>query len=88
MVLLKEADEEGFVFYEQALNVCHERGLPKKEEAAVLHGYGLLHGACGRPAEARAYLDAAREIYDSLGFLPELARVDDDIAALEPAAAV
>lgn len=82
------ADEEGFVFYEQALNVCHERGLPKKDEAAVLHGYGLLHGACGRPAEARAYLDAARETYEALGFLPELARVDEDIAAMEPAAAV
>jgi tetratricopeptide (TPR) repeat protein len=81
-------DEEGFVFYEQALNMCHERGLPRKDEAAVLHGYGLLHGACGRPAEARAYLDAAHEIYESLGFLPELARVDEDIAALEPAAAV
>ena len=81
-------DEEGFVFYEQALNVCHERGLPRKDEAAVLHGYGLLHGACGRPAEARAYLDAARELYESLGFLPELARVDEDIAIMEPAAAV
>jgi len=54
----------------------------------VLHGYGLLHGACGRPAEARAYLDAARETYEGLGFLPELARVDEDIAALEPATAV
>ncbi|HEU4560974.1 MAG TPA: tetratricopeptide repeat protein [Longimicrobium sp.] len=81
-------DEEGFVFYEQALNVCHERGLSGKDEAAVLHGYGMLHCACGRPAEARAYLDAAREIYESLGFLPELARVDEDIAALEPVAAV
>ncbi|HEX8244304.1 MAG TPA: tetratricopeptide repeat protein [Longimicrobium sp.] len=80
-------DEEGFVFYEQALSVCHERGLPRKQEAAVLHGYGLLHGACGRPAEARAYLDAAREIYESLGFLPELAAVEADVAALEPVAA-
>jgi tetratricopeptide (TPR) repeat protein len=81
------ADEEGFVFYEQALSVCHERGLPRKTEAAVLHGYGLLHVACGRPAEARAYLGAAREIYDALGFLPELAAVDADLTALEPMAA-
>ncbi|HEX6751733.1 MAG TPA: tetratricopeptide repeat protein [Longimicrobium sp.] len=80
------ADEEGFVFYEQALSVCHERGLPRKTEAAVLHGYGLLHGACGRPAEARAYVEAAREIYQSLGFLPERAQVEADLAALEPAA--
>ncbi|HKP74273.1 MAG TPA: tetratricopeptide repeat protein, partial [Longimicrobiaceae bacterium] len=79
-------DEEGFVFYEQALNVCHERGLPRKDEAAVLHGYGMLHAACGRPAEARAYLEAAREIYNALGFAPELARVDRDLASLEPAA--
>lgn len=76
------ADEEGFVFYEQALNVVHERGLPRKEEAAVLHGYGLLHAACGRPVEARAYLEAAREIFESLGFVPELARVDADLASL------
>lgn len=76
-------DEEGFVFYEQALNVCHERGLPRKDEAAVLHGYALLHAACGRPAEARAYLEAAREIYRSLGFVPELGRVDADLTSLE-----
>lgn len=81
-------DEEGFVFYEQALKVCHERGLPRKAEASVLHGYAMLHAACGRPAEARAYLDAAREVYESLGFVPELARVDADLASLEPVAAV
>ncbi|MFL5384765.1 MAG: tetratricopeptide repeat protein [Longimicrobiaceae bacterium] len=75
-------DEEGFVYYEQALNVIHERGLPRKEEAAMLHGYAMLHAACGRPVEARAYLDAAREIYESLGFAPELARVDADLASL------
>lgn len=79
-------DEEGFVFFEQALEICHERGLPKKEEAAVLHGYALLHGACGRPVEARAYLEAARAVYEELGFVPELAKVDADLAALGPAA--
>lgn len=78
-------DEEGFVFYEQALQVIHERGLPRKDEAAVLHGYGRLHGACGRPSEARAYLEAARETYRALGYAPELRRVDEDIEALEPA---
>jgi tetratricopeptide (TPR) repeat protein len=77
-------DEEGFVFFEQALEICHERGLPKKEAAAVMHGYGLLHGACGRPVEARAYLEAARAVYEELGFVPELAKVDADLAALEP----
>ncbi|HEU0053554.1 MAG TPA: tetratricopeptide repeat protein [Longimicrobium sp.] len=79
-------DEEGFVFYEQALSVVHERGLPRKEEARVLHGYGLLHAACGRPAEARAYLEAARDVYQALGFARELARASDDLGSLETAA--
>jgi tetratricopeptide (TPR) repeat protein len=85
-VARSRCDEEGFVFYEQALSVVHERALPRKEEARVLHGYGLLHGACGRPAEARAYLEAARDVYQVLGFARELARANEDLAALEPAA--
>jgi len=88
-VARERADEEGFVFYEQALRVCHERALPRKAEAAVLHGYGQLHFACGRPEEARGYLEAAREAYRALGLAPELARVEADVARLEqePAAA-
>ena len=80
----ERCDEEGFVFYEQGLRVCQERGLPRKTEAAVLHGYGLLHCACGRPEEGRGYLDAARDVYRALGFAPELARVEKDVARLEP----
>jgi tetratricopeptide (TPR) repeat protein len=80
----ERCDEEGFVFYEQGLRVCHERGLPRKTEAAVLHGYGLLHCACGRPEEGRGYLDAARDVYRALGFAPELARVERDVEKLEP----
>jgi tetratricopeptide (TPR) repeat protein len=80
----ERCDEEGFVFYEQALRVCHERGLPRKTEAAILHGYGQLHCACGRPEEGRGYLDAARDVYGALGLGPELARVEEDLARLEP----
>lgn len=80
----ERCDEEGFVFYEQALRVCHERGLPRKAEAAVLHGYGQLHCACGRPEEGRGYMDAALEMYRALGLGPELARVEADLAGLEP----
>ncbi len=76
-------DEEGFVFYEEALRVCHERGLPAKFEAAVYAGYGRLHLACGRPAEGRAYLDHARGIYEELGFGRELERVMGDLEGIE-----
>lgn len=77
-------DEEGFVFYEQALRVCHERAMPRKTEAAILHGYGQLHCACDRPEEGRGYLEAAREVYRSLGFAPELARVEENLKKLVP----
>jgi tetratricopeptide (TPR) repeat protein len=77
-------DEEGFVFYEQALRVCHERALPRKTEAAILHGYGQLHLACDRPEEGRGYLEAARDVYRALGFAPELGRVEENLRKLEP----
>jgi tetratricopeptide (TPR) repeat protein len=77
-------DEEGFVFYEQALRVCRERGMPRKSEAAILHGYGQLHCACDRPEEGRGYLEAARDVYRDLGFAPELARVEENLKKLVP----
>lgn len=80
-------DEEGFIFYEQALQVCHERGLPQIKEAAIYHGYGLLHKACGRSREAIAYLEQARDIYSALGLPPELGRVEADLAALHTSSA-
>ncbi|HEX2078691.1 MAG TPA: tetratricopeptide repeat protein [Longimicrobium sp.] len=79
----ERCDEEGLVFYEQALRVCHERALPRKTEASILHGYGQLHCACGRPEEGRGYLEAARDIYRALGFAPELAQVEENLARLE-----
>ncbi len=74
-----QRDEEGFVFYEQALRVCRERALPRKTEATILHDYGVLHARCARPAEARAYLEAAGEIYRALGLAPELARLNAEL---------
>lgn len=76
-------DEEGFVFYEQALEVCRERGLPEVREAPVYHGYGLLYKSCGRPDEAVAYLDQACSIYAKLGLTVELERVRRDMEVLE-----
>lgn len=76
-------DEEGFVFYEQALEVCRERDLPPVKEAGVYHGYGRLYQACGRPVEAIAYLSRAREIYAELGLTAELGRVTSDLEDLQ-----
>lgn len=76
-------DEEGFVFFEQALRVCRERGLPQVKEASVYYEYGLLYQSCGRPVEARAYLEQARDIYSDLGLAPELERVNKALETME-----
>lgn len=78
----ERCDEEGFIFYEQALSVCHERGLPQIREAGIYHGYGRLYGACGHTEEAVAYLERAREIYASLGLATELGRVNAEFERL------
>jgi len=84
----ERCDEEGFVFFEQALEVCRERGLPPVHAAGVYHGYGLLYRACDRPAEALAYLEQARAIYAKLGLARELSRVEADLPRMEQPAAV
>jgi tetratricopeptide (TPR) repeat protein len=76
-------DEEGLVFYEQALSVCRERGLPRVKEAMVYYEYGLLYKSCGRPTEAVAYLERARDIYAQLGLTVELGRVVRDLEDLD-----
>ncbi|HEV2147323.1 MAG TPA: tetratricopeptide repeat protein [Longimicrobiaceae bacterium] len=76
----RRCDEEGFVFFEQALNVCRERELPAVKEAGVYEEYGLLHLACGRRTEAEAYLEQARAVYRDLGLGRDLVRVDGELA--------
>jgi tetratricopeptide (TPR) repeat protein len=76
-------DEDGFIFYEQALQVCRERSMPPVKEAAIFHGYGLLHHSCGRVPEATAYLEQALEIYRSLGLAREQARVETDLGMVQ-----
>jgi tetratricopeptide (TPR) repeat protein len=77
-------DEEGFVFYEQALSICRERELPRKTEATIYHGYGKLKLACAQVEEGVEYLELARGLYAELGLATELGRV---VADLEAAAA-
>lgn len=84
-----QADEDGFVFFEQALEVCREQGLPQVRIAGVHHEYGRFFQACDRFAEAAGHLEHAREMYRELKLPVEEARVEEDLAKLpahEPAA--
>lgn len=75
-------DEEGFVFFEQALNVCRERGLPEVRQAYVYRGYARHQVACGRLEEARAYLERALATYRELGLTAEAAKAEAERARL------
>lgn len=78
-----EYDVDGFIFYEQALEVCRERTLPRIKEAEVYHGYGQLYAVCGRAGEAREYLEHARAIYQTLGLRYELANLEAELGAID-----
>lgn len=59
--------EDGFVFFEQALEIVRERNLPDFEAAQTLEAYGKFLVQGGKRAEARSRLDGAAEIYEKLG---------------------
>jgi tetratricopeptide (TPR) repeat protein len=73
----RQADETGFVFFEQAIALCRALEGPPIDEARVYHAYGLFRQVCGGADEARAYLDRAQEIYRSLGVDTEAASSHD-----------
>ncbi len=77
-----QGDETGFVFFEQAIELV--RALPGSvvTEAQVYLAYGLFRSRLGQQDEARAYLERARELFDSLGEAVERERVDEELRAL------
>jgi len=75
-------DETGFVFFEQAVELCHMLGASPLDEAWVYHEYGLFRLRLGQGDEARAYLERAQELFGSLGKSLELERVRGDLERL------
>lgn len=61
--------EDGFVFFEQALDLVRERGLPEFERAQTLEAYGRFALDAGRRGEAEARFRDAASIYEDLGSL-------------------
>jgi tetratricopeptide (TPR) repeat protein len=75
-------DETGFVFFEQAIELCRTLGRPQAEQARVYHEYGSFRGRLGQGTEARAYLEQARDLFEALGRTIEVARVTEEIEQL------
>ena len=67
MVAGARRDRDGFVFFEQALQICAEHGLPPFEAAVTQHHYGRFEAALGDVESGAARLREARRMYDRIG---------------------
>jgi tetratricopeptide (TPR) repeat protein len=75
-------DETGFVFFEQAIELCRTLGRSPNDEARVSEEYGWFRARIGHGDEARAYLERARDLFHSIGKSTEVARITDELARL------
>lgn len=85
-------DAEGFLFYEQALDLCRQRSAPLIELATTQHEYALFEAAQENRESAAGRLREALVLYERLGTTPELRRARADLDRIsrnaEPAAGV
>ncbi|HEU4989202.1 MAG TPA: hypothetical protein VFT41_05425, partial [Gemmatimonadaceae bacterium] len=72
----QQLDDAGFVFFEQAIQLVPMVGRSPILEAELYYEYGAFMTRVGRPAEARAHLDRARELFESVGASSALRRVE------------
>lgn len=70
------ADANGITFFEKALEIARHNELPLLE-GETLTDYALLRSQIGGTEEAVSYLERAREIFDGLGAVHELARAGE-----------
>lgn len=77
-------EETGFVFFEQALELCRTLELDAVLAADVLAAYGQFHAALGNPETSHAYLERAQETYEAAGQVLALERVRAEMAQLVP----
>jgi tetratricopeptide (TPR) repeat protein len=75
-------DETGFVFFEQAMTLCHALERSPALEAEVCYEYGVFKHHLGQQDEARAYLERARELYEGVGGAATLERVRAELEQL------
>jgi tetratricopeptide (TPR) repeat protein len=76
--------EDGFTFFEKALQIAREKGYPSLE-AETLTDYAELRSRNGGAGEAVDYLERARELFQQLGSVQDLAKVERALAELREA---
>lgn len=83
----RQGDETGFVFFEQAIELCRTGDPARRLEADVYSEYARFRVAMGDRNEARAYLERARELVEPFGDQVARQRIDEDIRQLMAAGA-
>jgi tetratricopeptide (TPR) repeat protein len=78
-------EETGFVFFEQALELCRALELDSLLVADVCVAYGRFHGALGNLDSSRAYLERAGETYRVRGLTVGTERVHKELVQLDSA---
>lgn len=80
----RQGDDTGFVFFEKAIELCRGQEPWPRLEADVYLSYALFRKDLGDLEECRAYLGRAHEVLEAIGDGAELARVDGELARLQP----
>ena len=78
----RQRDENGFIFFEQAIALCRGAEPAPRIEADVYREYAAFRVACGETGEARAYLERARDLLEPFGDDAALDRVDSALRQL------
>ena len=78
----RQGDENGFVFFEKALELCGGVEPSPRLEGEVYLEYALFRKNLGDREEARAYYQRAREIVELMGRPPALDQVETELAQL------
>ncbi|MEX2570900.1 MAG: tetratricopeptide repeat protein [Gemmatimonadota bacterium] len=76
-------DPEGFLFYEQALELCRDESLPPFEKALTQQEYARFEADSGQLDAPIARLEEARELFLEIGVGPELDAVEEQLASLQ-----
>lgn len=80
-------DEDGFTFFEKALEIARDKGYPYLE-AETLADYAELRSHAGGLEEAAAYLERARDIFAELGAVRDVGRVQRALDEMRESIAV
>ena len=83
----RQGDETGFVFFEQAIELCRTGDPARRLEADVYSEYARFRLALGDRNEARANFERARELVEPFGDVVARQRIDEEIRQLVAAGA-